>query len=119
MKITDIEVITFRAPGGRSRPSKWGYGIWGEEQKESASSIFKICCSRVKMAVDRGEGKSRVHERKRKGEDPPPVKHLGSTRHFSPQLARSCLLGGRWRLGPAGRWLTCPYTKFSAVPATK
>ena len=42
MKITDIEVITFRVPGGRSRPSKWGYGIWGEEQKESASSIFKI-----------------------------------------------------------------------------
>ena len=42
MKITDIEVITFRTPGGRSRPSKWGYGIWGEEQKESASSIFKI-----------------------------------------------------------------------------
>ncbi|MCE2433999.1 MAG: hypothetical protein J4F29_13905, partial [Candidatus Latescibacteria bacterium] len=42
MKIIDIEVITFRAPGGRSRPSKWGYGVWGEEQKESASSIFKI-----------------------------------------------------------------------------
>ncbi len=42
MKITDIEVITFRVPGGRSRPSKWGYGIWGEEQKESTSSIFKI-----------------------------------------------------------------------------
>ena len=33
MKITDIEVITFRTPGGRSRPSKWGYGIWGEEAK--------------------------------------------------------------------------------------
>ena len=42
MKITDIEVITFRAPGGRNRPSKWGYGVWGEEQRESTGSIFKI-----------------------------------------------------------------------------
>ena len=42
MKITDIKVITFRAPGGNNRPSKWGYSVWGEEQKKSRRSIFKI-----------------------------------------------------------------------------
>ena len=41
MKITNIEVITFRTTA-RSRPSKWGYGVWGDEEFESARSITKI-----------------------------------------------------------------------------
>lgn len=45
MKISNIEVISFRTdiPGGRSntRPSRWGYGVWGEET-ERTQSITKI-----------------------------------------------------------------------------
>jgi len=40
MKITDIQVVRFRTTS-RSWPTKWGYGIWGDEH-ESVSSITKI-----------------------------------------------------------------------------
>jgi len=40
MKITDIQVVRFRTTS-RHWPTKWGYGIWGDEH-ESVSSITKI-----------------------------------------------------------------------------
>ena len=40
MKITDVEVISFRTIT-RQHPSKWGYGYWGEET-ESGQSLIKI-----------------------------------------------------------------------------
>ena len=40
MKITDIEVIQFRTTT-RGHPTKWGYGIWGEEV-DSVGTITKI-----------------------------------------------------------------------------
>ena len=40
MKITDIEVIVFRSTT-RQRPSKWGYGMLGEE-RESTGAITRI-----------------------------------------------------------------------------
>ena len=40
MKITDMEVITFRSTT-RQRPSKWGYGVLGEE-RESTDAITRV-----------------------------------------------------------------------------
>ena len=40
MKITDIEVIQFRTTT-RGHPTKWGYGIWGDEV-DSVGTITKI-----------------------------------------------------------------------------
>lgn len=40
MKISNIEVITFRTTA-RRRPSRWGYGIWGEEH-DAVTSLTKI-----------------------------------------------------------------------------
>ena len=40
MKVTDIEVIQFRTTT-RGHPTKWGYGVWGDEV-DSVGSITKI-----------------------------------------------------------------------------
>ena len=40
MKITDVEVIQFRTTT-RGHPTKWGYGVWGDEV-ESIGSITRI-----------------------------------------------------------------------------
>ena len=40
MKITDIEVIQFRTTT-RGHPTKWGYGVWGDEV-DSVDTITKI-----------------------------------------------------------------------------
>ena len=40
MKISNVEVITFRTTT-RQQPTKWGYGVWGDE-RETTQSITKI-----------------------------------------------------------------------------
>lgn len=40
MKISNVEVITFRTTT-RQHPTKWGYGVWGDE-RETTQSITKI-----------------------------------------------------------------------------
>jgi hypothetical protein len=40
MKITDIKIISFKART-RATPTKWGYGVWGEEH-DDIQRIIKI-----------------------------------------------------------------------------
>jgi hypothetical protein len=40
MKITDIKIISFKAIT-RATPTKWGYGVWGEEH-DDIQRIIKI-----------------------------------------------------------------------------
>ncbi|MDP6667685.1 MAG: enolase, partial [Dehalococcoidia bacterium] len=40
MKITNVEAISFRATT-RSSPTRWGYGVWGEERGE-VQRVLKI-----------------------------------------------------------------------------
>ena len=41
MRITDVEVIEFRTTD-RSRPTRWTYGVWTGEERETTSTITRI-----------------------------------------------------------------------------
>ena len=41
MRITDVEVIEFRTTDMR-RPSRWTYGVWTGEERETTSTITRI-----------------------------------------------------------------------------
>ena len=41
MRITDVEVIEFRTTD-RSRPTRWTYGVWTGEERETTSTVTRI-----------------------------------------------------------------------------